>query len=101
MQVSVKHWGRERVIEDNGHYVVTILEIDVNKNLSFQSEERQYTTMYCLYGYGDIHVIASGSKRELSFLPGRNITIAPGETYDIATGPMSSFVLLVVSSHVN
>lgn len=93
-KLVVKPWGRERILEVNDRYAMKILEVDAGHRLSLQYHVKKVETMYCLYGYGTLFV----DNREMDLLPGRYITIEPGQIHRLQAGKNSPIAILETSS---
>lgn len=89
-----KPWGRERILEVNDRYAMKILEVDAGHRLSLQFHNKKIETMYCLYGYGTLSV----GEREINLLPGRYVTIEPGQVHRLMAGKDSPVAILETSS---
>jgi mannose-6-phosphate isomerase-like protein (cupin superfamily) len=78
-----KPWGRERILELNECYAVKLLEIAAGEQLSLQYHNVKRETMYCLYGHATLTLYDPGGEkiREVALLPGRFVTIEPGQRH--------------------
>jgi mannose-6-phosphate isomerase-like protein (cupin superfamily) len=94
-----KPWGRERILEEeNGRYVVKILEVDPGQRLSLQYHAEKCETMYCLYGNGMLEIEREGVRIEMAMMPGRYATIMPGDIHRLRATGTSPVAILEAST---
>ena len=74
-----KIWGVEFLIAINSNYVVKMLKINPNFNISKQYHEKKHETWYVMDGTGE--AVVSGKRFRIS--PGDNVVISPGTVHQV------------------
>jgi mannose-6-phosphate isomerase len=87
-----KPWGREVWYAHEARYAGKIIEVDEGGALSLQKHARKQETMYLLSGRLLYHL----NGREEEMLPGRCITIHPGDVHRFTA--LEASVILEVST---
>lgn len=100
VEIIIKGWGREKLLELNDKYAVKIIEVDPGKRLSLQYHEVKCETMYCLYGLGILYIRdhTSNEEHKYTMTPGRYHTIYPFDVHRLEAGHDSPLVVLESSS---
>lgn len=82
MDVILKPWGSETLLEINGKYMVKLLFMKANHRCSLQYHEKKIETIYVVEG--ELRIYSGSSQERLSYksyLPGDAVTFFPGEIH--------------------